>query len=144
MPAFISTLLQSRWFVVVARIVLTFVFWSAGLAGIFDFGGKTAEMRSVDLAPAEAYAVAVTALQLVASLLIIINRYAWVGAGTICIFLALTIPIAHPFWTMQEPQRAFEFYVVLEHVSLIGGLMVAAAFAARTGAPSGETVFAKS
>lgn len=46
-------------------------------------------------------------------------------------FLALAIPIAHPFWQMSEPNRTFEFYVVLEHISLIGGLMVAAALSGR-------------
>jgi len=47
------------------------------------------------------------------------------------LFLALAIPIAHPFWQMSEPNRTFEFYVVLEHISLIGGLMIAAALSGR-------------
>ncbi|MQY46201.1 hypothetical protein GAO09_09075 [Rhizobiales bacterium RZME27] len=39
--------------------------------------------------------------------------------------LQLTVPIAHAFWKMQEPQSTFEFFVVVEHVSLIGGLTIA-------------------
>ena len=133
MPRFISALLEWRGFILIARIVLTFVFWSAGLAGIADFPAKVAEMRAVGLEPAEAVAVAVTFLQLGGSALIILNRWAWFGAGALGVFLMLTIPVAHAFWTMAEPQRTFEFYVVLEHVSLVGGLMVAAARGERTG-----------
>lgn len=132
MPPIIVTLLKSRWFILFARIMLTFVFWSAGLAGLLNFPRKVAEMRSVGLAPAEAYAVAVATVQLDGAVLIIANRWAWLGAGALGVFLTLTIPIAHPFWSMAEPQRTFEFYVVLEHVSLIGGLMVAAALGQRT------------
>ena len=131
MNELIESLLRTRWFAFAARVVLTFVFWSAGLAGIFDFPMKVAEMRSVGLAMPELFAVAVTIVQLGGSLLIITNKYAWLGAGALSVFLALTIPIAHAFWTMSEPQRTFEFFVVLEHISIIGGLMVAAALCAR-------------
>lgn len=107
--------------------MLTFVFWTAGLAGIFDFPMKVGEMRAAGLIPPEAFAVAVTAVQLTGSLLIILNRHAWLGAGALGVFLALTIPIGHPFWTLAEPQRTTSFFTVLEHISLIGGLMVVAA-----------------
>lgn len=126
MPNPIARLLASPWFGVLARLMLTFVFWSAGLAGVFDFAGKVAEMRAAGLTPAMFFAAAVTLVQLGGSAAIIANRLTWLGAGALGVFLALTIPIAHPFWQMPEPQRTFEFYVVLEHVSLIGGLMVAA------------------
>lgn len=131
MKELIESLLQTRWFVLAARVILTFVFWSAGLAGIFDFPTKVAEMRSVGLPAPELFAVVVTIVQLGGSILIIANKYAWLGAGALGVFLALTIPFAHAFWTMSEPQRTFEFYVVLEHISIIGGLMVAAALSSR-------------
>lgn len=127
MPSTLTNLLNSSGFRLFARVVLTFVFWSAGLAGIFDFDAKVSEMHMADLAPATLFAVAVTIVQLGGSALIILNRFAWLGAGALGVFLALTIPAAHPFWQMPEPQRTFEFYIVLEHISLIGGLMTAAA-----------------
>lgn len=68
----------------------------------------------------------------VGSLAIILNRFAWLGAGSLSVFLVLTIPVAHAFWNMQEPQRTFEFFVVLEHVLLI----VAACLGAGTGQTS--------
>ncbi|MGF7156009.1 transmembrane protein [Novosphingobium gossypii] len=124
-------MLASVWFQIFSRVVLTSVLWIAGLVGIFDFPLKVGEMRSFGLVPAEAFAVAVTAVQLGGSLLIILNRYVWLGAGALGVFLALTIPIAHPFWALQEPQRSISFFTVLEHISLIGGLMVVAILAPR-------------
>ena len=132
------TLLMKPWFVLLARIVLTFVFWSAGLFGIFDFAGRVAEMQAYSLPLPELTAVVVTVLQLGGSLAIILNRFAWLGAGSLSVFLLLTVPIAHAFWNMPEPQSTFEFFVVLEHVSLIGGLMIAACLGAMSTSSSAE------
>lgn len=129
MQSAILSLLQTRWFAVVARVILTFVFWSAALAGVFDFPAKVAEMRAVGLEPA-LVAVAVTLVQLGGSALIILNRWTWLGAGALGVFLALTIPIAHPFWAMPKAQAMPEFFIVLEHISLIGGLMAGTALSA--------------
>lgn len=131
MPVLIGYILNTAWFRLLARVILTFVFWSAGLFGVFAFPEKVSEMHSVGLAPAGLFAVAVTAVQLGGSALIILNRFAWLGAGALGVFLILTIPVAHPFWQMQEPQRTVSFYTVMEHISLIGGLMVAAALSGR-------------
>lgn len=131
MDKFIISLVRTRWFAFVARIVLTSIFWMAGLFGVFNFEGKVSEMRGVGLEPPELFAVAVTIVQLGGAALIVANRFAWLGAGALGIFLLLTIPIAHPFWTMPEPRSTFVFFVVLEHIALIGGLMVAAALGAR-------------
>lgn len=65
-------------------------------------------------------------MQLAGSLLVILNRWTWLGAGALGVFTALTIPIAHTFWTMEEPLKTVEFYIVMEHITVIGGLMLAA------------------
>jgi transmembrane protein len=85
-----------------------------------------AEMAQFGLQPAAAFNIAVIITQLGGSALIIANRWAWFGAGWLGIFTALTIPIVHTFWTMEEPIKTIEFYVVMEHISIIGGLMVVA------------------
>ena len=75
---------------------------------------------------------AVALTQLFGSAFIIANRFTWLGAGMLAVFTALTIPIAHNFWTMEEPLRTLEFYVVMEHVTVIGALMVVAWKSAHT------------
>lgn len=48
-----------------------------------------------------------------------------VGAGILAIFTLLCIPIGHPFWKLAEPQRTQDFQIVLEHIALSGGLLLA-------------------
>jgi len=124
MPSFIETIVTSRAFGYLARTVLTFIFWSSGIAKILDFNAATAEMTHFGLNPPAAVAIAVIFVQLIGSALVIANRWTWIGAGMLAVFTALTIPIAHTFWTMEEPLRTLEFYFVMEHITVIGALMV--------------------
>lgn len=122
----IDNLLASRAYGIVARVILTFVFWSSGLAKLIDFGGAVAEMERFGVAPAVPMAVAVIIVQLGGSALVISGRFVWLGAGALGVFTALTIPIAHAFWTMTGEMAFLEMMFVFEHVTVIGGLMVVA------------------
>ncbi|MGE6743479.1 DoxX family protein [Allorhizobium pseudoryzae] len=114
------------WFGYLARTVLTFMFWGSGLSKLLDFPGGVAEMTHFGLEPAVVFNIAVIITQLGGSALIILNRHAWLGAGALAVFTLLTIPIAHNFWAMEEPMKTFEFYVVTEHLSIVGALMLVA------------------
>ena len=122
----IEALTSATWFGYLARVVLTFMYWGSGLSKLIDFPGGVAEMAHFGLEPAAAFNIAVIITQLGGSALIILNRWTWLGAGALAVFTALTIPIAHSFWAMEEPFKTMEFYVVMEHITVIGGLMVVA------------------
>jgi transmembrane protein len=122
----VGMLTSATWFGYLARILLTFMYWGSGLSKLIDFNGGVAEMAHFGLEPAAAFNIAVIITQLGGSALIILNRWTWLGAGALAVFTALTIPIAHTFWAMEEPFKTIEFYVVMEHITVIGGLMVVA------------------
>jgi transmembrane protein len=122
----IEILTGSSWFGYLARILLTFSFWGSGLSKLIDFQGGVAEMAYFGLEPAVAFNIATIVTQLGGALLVILNRWTWLGAGALGVFTALTIPLVHHFWTMEEPFKTLEFYVVMEHITVIGGLMVVA------------------
>ena len=124
MPQSIAHLLAQRWFASLARIVLTFAFWGSGLSKLIDFQGGMAEMSSVGLEPAMVFNIAVIIVEVGGSLLVILNRWTWLGAGALAVFTVLTIPMVHHFWTMQGEEAMIHFFFATEHVSLIGGLMV--------------------
>ena len=126
MSSRIERLIGTSWFGFLARTVLTSMFWMSGIAKLADFDGGVAEMAQFGLEPAAAFNIATALTQLAGSALIVANRLTWLGAGMLAVFTALTIPIAHGFWTMQEPMRTIEFYVVMEHITVIGALMVVA------------------
>ncbi|MDI4656055.1 DoxX family protein [Xanthobacter autotrophicus] len=125
-PSPLAALLASPIFGVVARLLLTFIFWGAGLDKLMNYQATLAEMSFFGVEPAGLFAPAVIAVLLIGSVLVVLNRAAWLGFGMLAVFTALTIPIAHPFWAMDGEKRLFEFHVVVEHISLIGGLMVGA------------------
>jgi len=109
-----------------SRILLTFFFWMAGIFGLFNFGAIVQEMITVGLPLPSMFAVGTILCQLGGSALVISDRagYGWVGSVMLIVFTLLTIPVGHPFWTFSEPARTQEFHIALEHISLIGGLMM--------------------
>ena len=123
MPQPIAAFLDSGigWFL--ARLVLTFVFWGAGIGHLADFQASVAELRALKLEPAPVMNVILVVTLLGGSLLILLDRWLWLGAGILSGFLVVAIVIAHPFWTMAEPAKTLNFRVATEHVSLIGGFM---------------------
>lgn len=127
MTAFFERLTAAPPFALVARLVLTSMFWLSGIAKLADFPAALAEMAHFGLQPAAPIAVAVIVVQLAGSALIISGRHVWLGAGMLGVFTLLTIPIAHAFWTMDGERAFLEMMFVFEHISIIGGLMVVAA-----------------
>ncbi|MCM7569592.1 DoxX family protein [Enterobacter roggenkampii] len=109
-----------------SRILLTFFFWMAGFYGVFNFGEIVLEMVDVGLPWPVLFATGTILCQLVGSALVISNfaGYGWIGSAMLIVFTLLTIPVGHPFWKFSEPQRTLEFHIALEHITVIGGLMM--------------------
>lgn len=130
----INSFLRAPAVAVTARILLTLPFWGSGLAKLIDFQGGVSEMAHFGLEPATAFNVATIIVQLGGSLLIILNRQTWLGAGALGVFTGLTILLVHDFWTMtEEPFATIAFHTATEHIGMIGGLIVVSILAAQTG-----------
>lgn len=130
-------ILRKRGTVLLARILLTFPFWASGLAKLFDFRAGRAEMEHFGLEPPTTITLVTIIVQLLGSLSIITNRLAWLGAGALAVFTALTIPIVHHFWSMpDEPFRTIAFHTATEHVGMIGGLLAIAILSRLRARPS--------
>lgn len=126
MPRVIAAILDSGacWFV--ARLVLTFVFWGAGIAHLVDFQQSVAEMKAHGLNPPVLMNILLVVTLLAGSLLILLDRWLWLGCGILSGFLVVAIVLAHHFWTMVEPEKTMHFRIATEHFSLIGGFMALA------------------
>jgi transmembrane protein len=115
-----------------ARALLTLPFWSSGLSKLILFDSGVAEMARAGLNPPAAFNVATIVVQLLGSALIVVNRAAWLGAGALGLFTALTILLVHRFWAIaEEPFRTIALHVSIEHLGMIGGLLAIAILSAR-------------
>lgn len=135
-----ARLMGATWFLFATRVLLTFVFWSSGLEKLGHFSQTVAEMRAFDLPYPVLTSIAVIVTQLGGSILIILNRQAWLGAGALSAFTALTIVLVHRFWALPEPRATQAFYTASEHVSVIGALAMAVILSApKPSAATGRT-----
>ncbi|MBP7337216.1 DoxX family protein [Niveispirillum sp.] len=133
-PAPIAALLESPALNLGGRVLLTLPFWSSGIAKLLDINGALAEAAHFGLEPAWATVIATLIVQLGGSAALIVGRFAWVGAGALGVFTALATLIAHPFWNVADPMLRFhERNTFLEHVGLVGGLILAAILTHRKG-----------
>lgn len=133
-PAPIAALLESPALNLGARVLLTLPFWTSGIAKLLDLDGALAEAAHFGLEPAWVTVIATLVVQLGGSAALIAGRFAWVGAGALGVFTALATLIAHPFWTVADPMARFhERNTFLEHVGLVGGLILAAILTHRKG-----------
>ena len=126
-PAPIARLLEDNRFAILAATLLTLPYWTSGIAKLTDLPGALGEARYFGLEPAMLTVAATILVQIGGSLLIIVGRQAWLGAGALGVFTAIATLIAHPFWQVADPMTRFhERNTFLEHIGLIGGLMLAA------------------
>ena len=109
-----------------ARIVLCLPFWWSGLTKLLDFSGGTAEMAALGLELAWLFNALTIFVQLGGSLLVILNRWTWLGAGALGVFTALATVLAHQFWTLEGVDRVRELNTFLEHLAIIAGFVLVA------------------
>jgi len=112
----------------VARAGLTCAYWWGGLAKLSYFAGARGEAAHFfGGANAGSVAAATIAVELIGSGLVICNWQQWLGAGALAVFTAMATVVAHDFWNFHDPALHFQdFNSFLEHVGLIGGLVLAA------------------
>ena len=92
-----------------------------------NFSAATVEVRGLtELEPAWLFAAAVIATQLGGSLLLLVGRYAWIGAGLLAGFTVVATLLAHAWWTKPPAEVARDFAIFWEHVAICGGLLLAA------------------
>jgi len=97
-----------------------------GITKLLDFGGAVAEMEHFGLAPAAPLAAATIALEIGASVLILIGRQRWLGALALAIFTLAASVLANPFWGMAGPERFAAKNAFFEHLGLAGAFLLIA------------------
>jgi transmembrane protein len=120
----LDTMLSSRALFASGRILITFMYWYAGLGFLLNFSGAVQEMRSLGIEHSTVVTALTIAIQLAGSWLIIDGRLAWLGAGMLGVFTLATIPVDHPFWTMTGAAATQARLESEEHLTVVGGLIL--------------------
>jgi transmembrane protein len=118
------------FFFYLAAALATYMFWWSALTKLWDLPGARAEMAHFGLDPPGFFAFATIVCQLAGSALVIFGgRFAWLGATVLALFTLGTIPVAHDFWNLEGQAAVVEKLWAQEHLSVVGGLLLAAILA---------------
>ena len=112
-----------RWF---ALLALCAAYLQGGIDKALDFTGAVDEMRHLGLAPATPIALAVIALELGASILILAGFWRWIAAAALAVFTLGATFVANRFWELGPPDRFMAANAFFEHLGLVGGFVLVA------------------
>lgn len=116
----------------VALLLLCSAYLQGGIVKLANFQGAIGEMQHFGLAPAAPLAVAVIALELGASLAILLGFWRWLAALALAIFTLSATFIANRFWEIPQPERFMAMNGFFEHLGLVGGFLLVAWYDLRT------------
>ena len=132
-PEFIHAILVWPGTWLIARFALVAMFLASGLTKIANFPGGVAEMAEAGLPAPPLMAVLSIFVELTGSVLILINRWVWLGAGMLGAFTAIGAVTAHAFWKVSGPARKDAIAVFLMHFGLIAAFALDALLAESLG-----------
>lgn len=117
-------------FSLACRLLLASAFLFSGATKLLDFSGGTSEVRALTgFETAEPVAMLVIATQLGGSVLLVAGgRAAIIGAVLLAGFTLAATALGHPFWAREGVAASRDATTFLEHLGLVGGLALAAAF----------------
>jgi transmembrane protein len=75
-------------------------------------------MAGTGLQPAWVFNLAALGTELGGSIVVILNRAVWIGAGALGIFTVLATLLAHRFWDLAGAARVMETNSFLEHAAI--------------------------
>lgn len=123
-PGWISTILRWPLLWHATRLALVSAYILGGFAKLLDFAGAVAEQEHFGLYPGWLWAAAAIVVELGGSLLVVMNRLVWLGAGGLGVLTFVAMLTANAFWTMGGHERFMATNAFFEHLGLIAGLVI--------------------
>lgn len=125
--SWVGRIITSRPVRLLALLALCGAYLQGGLVKAFDLAGAQAEMAHFGLTPALPFALAVIALELGASAMILSGRGRWLGALALAGFTVLAALLANRFWALpMGPERGATANAFFEHLGLAGAFVLVA------------------
>ena len=108
----------------IARVCLAAVFLYSGVDKPWHWRSSIEEVRNDGLPWPAAFAGATAFTQLVGGCLVATGFFAWLGALLLAGFTVAATLVGHRFWLRRGSEFAHELTTSLEHVAIVGGLVL--------------------
>ena len=108
-----------------ARVLLASVFAFSAIDKSLNFSSAVTQMQAFGLPAPALMTVLVILTQACGSMLLLIDRLAWLGAALLSLFTLAATMIAHAFWRETGLVFTHQLTTFLEHMGIIGGLVLA-------------------
>jgi uncharacterized membrane protein YphA (DoxX/SURF4 family) len=108
----------------IARLCLAAVFLYSGVDKLWHWRSSIEEVRSDGLPWPAAFAGATVFTQLVGGFLVATGFFAWLGALLLAGFTIAATLLGHRFWLRRGTEFRHELTTSLEHVAIVGGLLL--------------------
>jgi transmembrane protein len=125
----VDNILDRHWLLVAGRVAITFMYWFAGIGFLLNLPAAVEMMHGYGLERAGWIAGLMIFILIVGSAFVIEGRLVWLGAGMLGLFTLSTIPTIHHFWTMAGAAAVENRLESEEHLTVIGGLVLASILA---------------
>jgi putative oxidoreductase len=122
----LSTLpeLGATYGVPLARTFMAAVFLYSGQDKLRHWRAGVEEVTGLGLPMPRLFAAATIAVQIIAGLSVLLGIGTAVGAAFLALFTATATVLGHPFWRLRGKQAQLELTTGLEHLAIIGGLLL--------------------
>jgi putative oxidoreductase len=108
----------------IARLCLAAVFLYSGVDKLWHWRSSVEEVKGDGLPWPALFAGATVATQLVGGCVVAIGFFAWLGALLLAGFTVAATLLGHRFWLRRGAEFRREVTTSLEHVAIVGGLLL--------------------
>ena len=108
----------------IARLCPAIVFLYSAVDKLWHWRSSIEEVRSDGLPWPAAFAGATVFTQLVGGFLVATGFFAWLGALLLAGFTVAATLLGHRFWLRRGAEFRHELTTSLEHVAIVGGLLL--------------------
>jgi|SRR6266853_2980880 len=124
--------MDSKWQLVLGRVLLSAIFILSGLGKIPQFSGVAGMMAGKGIPLATVALVITLFIEIGGGLMVLTGFKAKYAALVIAIWLVPVTLIFHKFWGLPEPQHTEQMINFLKNVAIMGGLLVLASASPET------------
>ncbi|WP_264673670.1 DoxX family protein [Acinetobacter calcoaceticus] len=114
----------NSWVASTSKSCISFGLFSGGINKFIGFHLAIEEQASFGLQPAWLWAATAIVIEIVGSLLVIFNRFVWLGAGALGCLTAIAMLVANDFWNHTGPAFFSTFNSFFEHLGFIAALVM--------------------